>query len=584
MAARITFNIDGRPVPAPEGWQGLEVYSQFENDSVQPSVSIESVTLVRDARDAVLDWIERGKAGDFGFFEGIPFSIEAQDGAVRKEVFRGLLNLAREFSDDKPRGRVTCGLSLEDDLFELDERMQGITFEQLLQDGLLGGAITDVEYIVEPPVDVVAAVLQAVLIFTLLDKIADLAKDTGRTAATAVGLALTGLTGPAASGTYLGGASVVQAAYLIALIAALIIALTSFVNAYVPKRRTHKALRVRGAMSAIAQALGYELDTNLPLLDELTYLPSNLNVDQSNAAGFIGRVGTIRKGIPAPGDFGFTAAEFMTLVMRVFNARMAVVDGVLQVRNRDDEFWRKQSDYVLPNVLDNPTRYNSNEAFASRLMTFAVDQSDIYTVEEYAGTAFQVLTQPIKRQRPATNFLSQFERIDLPVALGVRKDTQGPILSLLAGTLRTIDTLVRTIGGSTSFASLATQRLGVLKVSTNNHAVPKLLLVRGGKLPANHRQTLSAKALYQRFYNDESFAAGERKGQKRVFDRVLVPFGFAEFEKLRRNSYIYTADGEEAKITEVSWQVGEDKALISGWWREVYTTNVQETTIEPGNN
>ena len=124
----------------------------------------------------------------------------------------------------------------------------------------------------------------------------------------------------------------------------------------------------------------------------------------------------------------------------------------------------------------------------------------------------------------------------------------------------------------------------MLKVTQQAHNVPKLLVIdANGRLPANHRDQLSARYLYENFHSHKSFVANNFVGQKEVHIREKIPFGLSNFVELIQNSYFYTQQGEEAKVMELDWSFDSDSAEVDYWVRKPYTKNLQETLIEPGN-
>jgi hypothetical protein len=120
----------------------------------------------------------------------------------------------------------------------------------------------------------------------------------------------------------------------------------------------------------------------------------------------------------------------------------------------------------------------------------------------------------------------------------------------------------------------------VLKQTQNWHSIPKLLYLKGGKLPINQRDLWSAKHLYDSFLNYNSFVANNWQGQKAVYNNVEIPFGIEDYKQLTVNPY-FLFEGAVAKITNFTWTTGRDKATISFWVRERYTTNLKETFINP---
>ena len=82
-------------------------------------------------------------------------------------------------------------------------------------------------------------------------------------------------------------------------------------------------------------------------------------------------------------------------------------------------------------------------------------------------------------------------------------------------------------------------RLGTLKVSSNNHQVPKLLWVENGRIPADHREKLSAKVCWKKYRSFDSFVSDNFVGQKLVRNDKPIPFGYERLFRIGRKFVFY---------------------------------------------
>ena len=121
-----------------------------------------------------------------------------------------------------------------------------------------------------------------------------------------------------------------------------------------------------------------------------------------------------------------------------------------------------------------------------------------------------------------------------------------------------------------------------MKVETNNHTVPKVVyLDENGRLPADHRDLLGAKYLWDNYINELSFIQNNFRRQRKVYTGIEIPFGWRDFQNLINNSYFVLPDGRRGKVTDIEWIISRDKATLSYWIEEKYTSNLTETFIEP---
>jgi len=358
---------------------------------------------------------------------------------------------------------------------------------------------------------------------------------------------------------------------------------TAIVNAFIPAIRNHKAIRLKKLIQAAAIYAGYELETDIALLENIVYLPSNPNVDKPNAAGFVGIQGSIKKGIPNSSDYGYSIIELLQLAKSLFNAKFAVSSGnKLQFRSKNSSYWLKTSSYVLPDVLTDSVKYNTEELAANRLIAFETDLRDIWTIENFQGTNYEVITDAVTVFNAKAKQLKGLSEVRIQTCLGNRKDNLTALESLLKGFASVADAVASLFGGNSNLAAQVQSRVNVLKVSDNNTSKPKLLYVNAsGLIPANHREFLSAKALYNQFWIEESFVSDNWHGQKLKHEQVRIPFGMNDYLQLVENSYISTIEGGQGKIEKISWRIGSDYAVVDYWIRQPYTFNLAETFIEP---
>jgi hypothetical protein len=579
-SATLKFYLGGSLIPAPTEWDDIEISASFKDDAVQANMSIDRFTFVNEARAIVKSWVADGMLGGPGVFEGPAFRIEASADAGTVSVFDGYLDLT-EMIDFPERGRLDCGIKKKDGTGSIEDRLAAVTYAYLYEQGFIVDTdFQDVRYVVMKPIESVELATTAIMVFLLSKTLAEQVEKTSKDIATASAILVAGATGSIGAAVYAVAVVAIDIVYAVALLSALLKIGQEIINAFIPIGRTHKGIPLKKLIASAAAYAGYGFETDIEDLDHLIYLPSNIAVDKPDAAGFLGIPGRIQKGIPNSGDYGYTVAEIFALCKNLFNAKFAVLGGTLQLRSRNSAFWVRSASYTLPDVLAGSESFNTSEMFASRIIAFETDITDTWTIDNFAGTNYEIITTPITENDKKSVSIRGLEEIRFPVCLGNRKDELTALEKVLKGFAVAIDALTGVFGGGSNFANRIAASVNILKVSDNNHSKPKLLWFQGDSMPANARNLFSAKSLWEKYHIEKSFVAGDGYGQKYVYENARIPFGLEGFVALSENSYIATTKGQ-AKVTSVSWKLAADYAVVSYWIRKRYTANLKETFIEP---
>ena len=587
---RLRFFLNGEEIAAPPEWADIEVLATFDAENpegqtvgelAQANVTIESFSFAPDAFQAISAWIEAGLGGGLGIFEGVPFQIQAYNSERTLTVFDGLLNLADGLELLPQDGRYIASLEKIDGLNNLAERINGLTYGFLESEGVFGPAdYTDLDYIVKKDVDPLQAAFLAVTAYILAKELAESIQRISQNVATALGIASGSITGSIGSAVFNALAAIIELAYSVAILAALIELGKTVAGALLPPLRVHKCIRLGLLVEKVTTYLGLGFESDIDELNSYYYLASNLTPDQGGPLGVIKKAGTITSGIPNANDYGYKVTEIFELVARLFNARFAVVDNVLQLRSENSLYWVREASYKLPSVLIENVRYNTGELKANRILAFDTDVRDDFTITNFTGTNYEVITTPINTQGEKFNAVRGLEELRFPVCLGTRNNDLSQVEQVLRFVLEQLESLAGVFGSNINLSGVFDRKIGALKVSDNQHAKPKLLALSGAKIASNHRNSLSAKTLYEKYHIYKSFVAGNFNGQKFLYSQE-IPFGLEDFNKLTENSYFRTSAGEVAKATAIRWRLGADRASIDYYVRKPYTKNLQEQFIEP---
>jgi hypothetical protein len=570
------FKISGQALPAPTDWGDLEILATFDNDSVQANISTSELTFVNEAAKYIRDWISTGA---YGIFEGIPFEITEQG----QGVFLGFLDLYENFREIDPV-HVQCTVKQDDGLVSLSDRAEGITMRLLVNDGFITSAdYVDIEYIVAKKFNFVEFALLSLTTFLMLQQLIALTKDIGKNAAIISGDATDVPPNPAGAAASAALLIIADAVYAAVIIIYLVNLGNEIISYIYPPKRKHKGIKIDRMMQRFCQKIGYSWTSpaGVPEFTNIYYCPSK------DLPGQLVGAPTTDTGIPRSSDYGYTVNELMQLIRDTWAGKFVIQGNVLRFEPLiNDAYWQQTASFVIPDVLNEVKIYNTQDLKARKLVRFEQDINDQWTLDEVTGFYFERITQPIVvgNQRRVT--MRGLSEVALPVSLGSRKSGYSDLELVLIGLAGTIDSVVNAFGGNSNLAGSITQRIGLLQISSNQINVPKLLYMTGTplRIPSNHRSALGAKALENNYHVDDSFVRNNWRGQKWLFEGVEIPFGLANFNQLLSSSYCTTAAGENAKISELKWVMGRDKALISGWVRKPYTTNLKEIFYEQGNN
>lgn len=588
----ITFRIAKQPVAAPRNWADVKVKATFDNFNSQANITIDSFEFVRDAKTVIVDHRKGGLTGGVGMFEGPYFDVTASNSEGATTLFDGYLDMVERYEEFDFKGNdlnnpneVHCGIKKLNGLNQLDEQIQGITLGYLETKGVYtDDDYVDVEWVRDGQTNFFDLILTQIAIYIFIKEtvqaikeLADIIKD---------GTAYAGIpvSGPIITVIWFALTVAIRAAYIAAMIIQVIALMQQLINTLISIKRKNKAMSLNTMIGNALGFFGYTLETPITDMDDFYYMPSKPNgVNQTIVDKLQREPKIINKGIPNPQDYGYAVTEAIEIALRLFNARLAIIGNVVHLRTLSDTWWIKQATYTMPPVRINSKKYNTNELSANVFIKFQTDSSDSWTIDNFTGTNYEVITTPktVKDQRK--NGIRGLDEIALPVALGTRKGELNLVEKAVLAVAGFAEDAVNIFGANKDFTSGIKQRTGLLKMSDYQWNVPKLLYLKqqskGLRIPKDHRERLSAKALWNNYYSEKSFVSNGFTKQRALFSE-RIPFRFEDFQKLTENSYFVTANGEVGKFISLEWSISEDTAQAEWWVQETYTKNLEETKVE----
>ena len=578
----VVVTLKGKNLTVPRKFFDVTVKASFDQNP-QANITSDNFTFILSAYDELMQCIADGNNGGVGIFEGPDLRIQATNDTGSQDAFIGFVDLQDNAVIDEERGEIKASIKQDNGLNTLDGQLEALDYGYLYEIGVISESdFVDVDYVIDIKDDVTRIATIFITGYLLQKQLQDSIRDAAEAIATIAGIAASGTIGSVGAAIYAAAKAILEIAYAAAILALLLKFGRELIQILVQPVRTHKAALLRTLIEKACAHIGYGFNTSIEDFENVVYLASNISTDIKNSSIFIERIGTIQQGIPSPADFGYTCPEMFDLVRRLFNARFLVdANGVVQCHTENAQYWIEQASYIKPDVLQVPYRYNTEELKSSININFRTDTTDEYTLENFKGTVYQVLTNEIAAQNIRNKQIKGLDLVSIPCALGNRKEQLTGFERILAELAGVFDEVSNVFGGNSNLKNQVKSAVGVMRVSSNNHSVPKLLWLEDGRIPSNNRELFSAKTLYNKYHIEKSFVANNFTRQRRIIPSERIPFGFSDFVKLINNSYFYLSNGNIAKAIEVTWNMNQDVADISYWRTEPYTENLIETFIEP---
>lgn len=578
------YKLNGVTENAPVKWEDATIVAEYKDDDVQPSLSISEFEFNLEARKSILKWITDGNGGGgVGIFEGMPFTLELFNNQPQIETFNHFLDFSKGLKDFMDEGRLDVSLVKDGGMDHFFEQLGGLTFGYLEEIGhITSSDYTIVPYVVEKKFNMMEIMMSSIVIYLMVKELAESVEKTANSIALVASLLTTSaFPVPIGSIAYAIAVALINVIYTLILLLAIIDMAQTLINTLVPPVREHKAILLKTAMEKVCSYLGYTFTApSIPEFDHVVYIPSNPNLDEKTILGFISVTKGTQSGIPNSADYGYKCDEFFQLAKRLTLSKMAIFGNDVHLRPKNDPYWIQQANWNFPDTLIKSMEWNTDELKSTRLLTFQTDLNDENTIDNYDGTAYEVKTEPVAVNNQKAVMLKGLDEVNFQVALGTRKNELNAIEKLIKGVANLIDATTSVFGGGTNFAGQINQKVGVLKQTSNWHAIPKTVYMNGSSLPTNHRSLWNAQVLYDKYHVEKSFVKNNFNGQKIVHKGIDIQFGFEDYKKLTLNSY-FLFNGQQAKITRIEWTMGMDTAKVDLWIREPYTTNLKETGYKP---
>ena len=401
---------------------------------MQAAITPLEFTFVNKGAKEIRDFIASGR-----IFEGIDFDAEVVGDAGNIQALNGYLDLTENYKELSPV-QVKANAKFKESTLNLEDQIASVTLDLLIAEGFLTQSdYVKVPYLVEKPLNPIEIATTSLALFLMLKELAESVEKISQDTATLLALLSNNPPGAQLSSiAYNVGMLLVRSAYVAVLLIAIIDLMEDILGNFISKVRTQPSLKYKTILQKGFAYLGYGFESDIAELETYHYFPS-----------LRGKPSEL--GIPSAQDYGYNFGEMVLLMRTQFKANIALVDGVIQFRSENSDYWLKQSTYQMPDVLledETPKNYNTDELVKSRIIRYQLDDLDAWTLNNYLGTQYTIITEHTEDINTNKSGLRGFEYIDFNIALGNRKEGLNTLEKLLKVMAKAADSILGVFGSN----------------------------------------------------------------------------------------------------------------------------------------
>ena len=520
-------------------------------------INTDNIVLPREARDIILSHVATQ-----GVFEGIPYRIELDNG------------IKLEYYVDLTAGTVYNDFDIEVQIKKrkgydnFNENAQGLSFELMNKKGVVFNLI-DIPYLIIPPNQAELGISLSIATYVLTKESIQATKDLITVTRDLVEALTPNISlvpvPPLGEIISLSLAVAGQLAYTIAVYIALIKMARQMFELIFPKVRYYKGSTIKDLIEKGCSYLGYTLNSNLlNSMDKLTLMPVPLIKQKKGIFDYIQNDlnFSFTKGYPTAQDSISTLGELIGAVELWFNAKTRVNNGVVEIERRD--YWQNiSSNTTLPalNVQDerqNSYVLNTEEAWKRTYIHYQVDYSDTHTLDFFDPTDAEFSTEPLNVINNDLINIRGLNDINIPFALGVRKDKLNFLEKLAKKTFSLVDKITGIFGNGTGFGTAIGNRVGVTQISQQYYSVTKVLYAVNGSQTSDYISKIKASKIYDDYHKINEITVNSYK----IYNEVPLRMKSSEFQSLINNNFAYI-NGILCEILSISFIDEKSTSVIS---------------------
>lgn len=541
---------------APRNVLEIGLITDYTGNPEMLQVDTDTIVLPREAREIIMQHVATQ-----GVFEGIPYTLEV--GNIKLDYYVDLTEsfAIRDFE-------VEVKIKKRKGFDNFFENADGLSFE-LMAKKKVNFNFVNLPYLIIPENQTEIGLTLSLAIYSLtreaIQATRDLVSATEKLIrAVTPNVSLVPVP-PLGEIIALSVAVVAQLAYTLAIYVALIKLVRQMQELIFPKVRYYKGATIKELIKKGCEYLGYSLDSNLlNSWDKLTIMPVPLIKGKKSVFNFIQNDlnFSFTKGYPTAQDTVSTLGELINAVEDWFNAKTKVYNGVVQIERRD--YWKNITmNTTLPALnlqsdRQNEYRFNTEEAWKRTYIHYQVDYADTHTLDKFDPTDAEYSTEPLNVINQDLVSIRGFNDVNIPFALGVRKDELSYIEKFAKTFLQLADSIIGLFGVDLNFTSLITDRLGVTQISSQFFGVTKVLYAVNGRQPDNYVNKIKASNIYNLYHKINEINVNGYK----VYNDVPMRLNPTEFISLLDNNFAYI-NGALCEILSVRFTDEQSQAVIS---------------------
>lgn len=620
------FYINGTEINEPNNYDELSIECSYDRDANTQSVSINNwdFGVGQGASDAVklIEYhISQGLIGGVGVFEGLPFSIELYDEKTKTfKLFDGYIDVSR--------GKIICdnivAPAVEQGRIDwLNDVADSVTYEYLFDNKYFSPAkFIPVPYCINKKQSSLDIIVMLVSIFVLKQELQRIIAEIS--AASLQAANPFEAVGAVANLAF-------KIIYASALFLSMVILIKDLYNALIQPVKYHNVMYVKDLIEIGLDYFGLTLSSSIlqtAPFNKLAVMPEKFNIKEDNGGAFERIVGLLKGDKNEQnGFYKGTVGQLLRDIKQVFNAKIIIDNGVLYFEKQD--FTLKNPKFQLPDLIDAGYEFNHEDFKSNRIISFQVDFEDRNTVQEYAGTAYQVIQTPLTIVNKKMVLTKGIEEIRLPFALAKRKKELNfieklmkllikvitfpidIIFNILIGIINTINFIIKLankivkalnavgVKVKLSFKPIPTltkpnflgfieNRIDMLMMESDYVNIPKLFLVEdntnfiNNKLTIGNEDYVNARYLYENYHYFSNFVTTNGwNNQALIRDFEEIPFCFEDYEKVKANGNILDVDGQDCELINLKFNPIKQTATGKYKQRKIYTNNLKIKTLYP---
>lgn len=621
MAIKVNYILNGSLINPPLNWKDTAFEVNFDRDgNAKTKIVSTNLDFVRENTATIIDRVYDGATGGYGILEAMPLQVELERNGVIEKPFNGYIDLTKDavFSRELCKVNATENKSIE----WLEEKADGFTFEYLRSINVItNDDYKFIPYVINSVPDYKESAIAILTSYVVVQQIKESIEK--------VKALLVEVGNPLTAPTAIVKASLL-AIYLITLIASLIDLIRDIFATLIQPVKYHACMSVKTLIERGCQHLGLTLSSSIltsGVFSKAYIMPEKLrnpiDATDNRILGFQIPQKTIQEGF-YKGTFG----NLLRALKEQFNAKIYIKNNVLYFERLDFNLTPPQ--FVLPDLYQPEYKTNADEFKANYYIAFQTDTIDKNTLQEYNGTAYQVIFRPNIILNEDLVMMKGLEEVRLPFALAKRKtDLTVPerivkvfldVLSVIVnalilavnvliqginaiiGVINSVINALDFIGINVNFSvptiqvisylnlgNLIENRLNMMKLETDFTSVPKMFLMDLGtqnkfnKLTTGNETFMSAEYLYNNFHYINNFLPTSDKpngNQYIIKEFNNVKFGFDQYQQVKNCNQIIVGN-DVGIIEQLKWNPYDQIAYIRIRISKLLTSNINATYLIP---